>query len=239
MILEVCIDSVASAVAAERGGAARVELCDNLVEGGTTPSLGMIETVRAAVRLGLMVMIRPRGGDFVYSVSELEVMRRDIRAARSAGADGVVLGLLTRTGEVDLDRTGSLVEEADPLPVTFHRAFDMVRDQEAALEGLVAAGVRRILTSGGRDSAYDGRLRIGELVRRSAGRVVILPGGGINLENAGEVVRDTGAGEIHVGGPLTASGESFGDPLAGFARVPSVVDEGKVAALLASLERHP
>lgn len=235
MILEVCIDSVASAVASERGGAARVELCDNLAEGGTTPSLGMIETVRAAVRLGLMVMIRPRGGDFVYSASELEVMRRDIRAAKRAGADGIVLGLLTRTGVVDLDRTGSLVEEADPLPVTFHRAFDMVPDQNAALEALMVIGVSRVLTSGGNDSAYDGRMRIRELVQQSAGRIVILPGGGVNLANSEEVVRVTGATEIHVGGPVTASGESFGDPLAGFARVPSVVDEKKVADLLARI----
>src|SRR5512142_2116911 len=148
MIYEVCIDSVEGAIAAQQGGAQRVELCDNLVEGGTTPSLGTIRLARQRVSIGVNVIIRPRGGDFYYSSLEFEVMRQAILAAKEAGADGVVIGLLLPDGRVDADRTRALVELARPLSVTFHRAIDLCRDSAEALEDLAGIGVDRILTSG-------------------------------------------------------------------------------------------
>ena len=143
LTIEVCLDSVESARAAEQGGAQRVELCDNLVEGGTTPSLGMIETTRAAIRIGLQVMIRPRGGDFLYSPDEFAVMKRDVTAAKAAGANGVVFGLLQPDGTIDRTRSAELIALARPMSVTFHRAFDMTRDAFSALETLVEMGVAR------------------------------------------------------------------------------------------------
>src|SRR5512146_3272836 len=150
MIYEVCVDSVEGAVAAQQGGAQRVELCDNLVEGGTTPSLGMIRLTRQHIAIALNVIIRPRGGDFFYSPLEFEVMRQDILAAKEAGADGVVIGLLLPDGRVDVERTRALAALARPLSVTFHRAIDLCRDPAEALEELAGLGVDRILTSGRR-----------------------------------------------------------------------------------------
>ncbi len=179
LLFEICIDSVDGAVAAQQGGAQRVELCDNLVEGGTTPSIGTIRLARANIAIGLNVIIRPRGGDFCYTPLEFEVMRQDILAAREAGADGVVIGLLQPDGRVDAARTRALVELARPLSVTFHRAIDLCRDPLEALEDLAAIGVDRILTSGCRPTALEGAEVIAGLVRRSNGRVVIMAGGGV------------------------------------------------------------
>src|SRR5215831_13150816 len=148
MRIEICVDSVAGASAAERGGADRVELCDNLLEGGTTPSAGCIKVVRQGLKIGLQVIIRPRGGDFLYTEHELAVMREDIRIAKDLGANGVVLGCLTSNGAIDRDRTAELIALARPLNVTFHRAFDMCRDPHQALENLVTLGMDRVLTSG-------------------------------------------------------------------------------------------
>ena len=197
ILVEACVDSVESAAAAAHGGAGRIELCANLVEGGTTPSAG---TIALARDLGVVVhvMIRPRGGDFCYTAREFESMRRDVREARRLGADGVVFGLLAPDGTIDADRSRILVEEARPLRVTVHRAFDVSRDPDEALDTLIGLGVDRVLTSGQQAAAPDGLPLIRSLVRQAAGRIGILPGGGITAANVAEVVRATGVREVHV-----------------------------------------
>jgi copper homeostasis protein len=197
-MLEICIDSVASARAAGAGGADRVELCAGLPEGGTTPSAGMIRRVRAVFPGRLMVIIRPRGCDFLYSEEEMEVMLRDIEAARDLGADGVVLGCLSPDGTVDKARCRRLLTAAGSLDVTFHRAFDMTRDLGEAMEDIIDLGIRRILTSGGCRDVPAGAAVIRDLVARAGTRVSLMPGGGITVENIGEMMRATGAREIHL-----------------------------------------
>lgn len=197
MNLEICVDSVESAMAAEQGGADRIELCSALSEDGITPSLGMIRTVRQAVRLDLYVILRPRGGDFVYSEHEFAVMREDIRIARQAGCDGIVLGLLTADGAIDVERTRLLIEEAAPLPVTFHRAFDMVVDPSAALEDVIACGAVRLLTSGGCVTALEGAAQLARLQAQAAGRIHLMAGGGVRLRHLREIVATTRITELH------------------------------------------
>jgi len=199
ILVEVCADSVASAIAAERGGAARVELCSSLIEGGLTPSARLIEMTRAAVSMPLHVMIRPRGGDFCYEPEEFEIMKRDIAVAQRVGATGVVFGILDANGNVDVARTRQLADVARPLAVTFHRAFDMTADLFRALEDVCAAGVDRVLTSGGEPTSLLGQETIAQLVRKSEGRIVIMPGSGIRPENARSLVERTGVKEVHVG----------------------------------------
>jgi copper homeostasis protein len=196
--VEVCVDSVEGAVAAQDGGAVRVELCDNLIEGGTTPSAGTIALARRHIDIGLNVIIRPRGGDFCYSDIEYEVMRYDVAEAKRLGADGVVIGMLTPDGDVDVSRVSGLIEVARPLSVTFHRAFDVCRDPFAALETLIDLGVDRVLTSGQEQSVLEGVDLIAELVRRAGDRIIVMPGGGLNERNVGKIVAQTGVKEIHV-----------------------------------------
>jgi copper homeostasis protein len=174
-----------------------VELCANLPEGGTTPSAGMIRAVREAFSGGLMAIVRPRGYDFLYSREEMEAMEFDISTARNLGADGVVIGCLTADGRVDADRTARLMVAAGPMDVTFHRAFDMTRDLAEALEDLIRLGVPRVLTSGGKADVPRGAANISELVRQAAGRIAIMPGGGVTEDNLAEIVRKTGVREIH------------------------------------------
>jgi copper homeostasis protein len=200
VLIEACVDSVPSALAAEAGGAGRVELCDNLIEGGTTPSAGTIAEAKARLRIPVFVMIRPRGGDFLYSDVEYDVMLRDVAHARALGADGLVLGLLDRSGAVDVERTATLVEAARPLPVTFHRAFDVARDPEEALDTLIGLGIERVLTSGQAPTAPEGAELIARLVQWAAGRIGILPGCGVDETNVRELVAQTGAHEVHVRG---------------------------------------
>lgn len=200
MKLEVCIESAESAIAAEAGGANRVELCDNLMEGGTTPSLGAVELTLKNVSIDVMMMIRPRGGDFLYTDLEYEIMMRDIQVAKELGVYGVVFGLLTPDGRIDKPRTAKLIEAARPLCVTVHRAFDMTIDPFEALEDLIELGVDRILTSGQEPSTEQGIELITELVRRSGDRIIILPGCGIEESNITELIERTGVQECHVTG---------------------------------------
>lgn len=204
MILEICADSVESSVNAEAGGAGRLELCGALEIGGITPGPGTICSVLANVSIPVFVMIRPRGGDFLYSDYEFEVMRRDIDYAREAGAAGVVLGLLRRNGSIDTDRTAWLTEYASPLEVTFHRAFDLAADPFVALEEVIAAGASRILTSGQQSSAIQGAELIAQLVERAGNRISVMPGAGINQSNIRQLINLTGAKEYHLTGRKVA-----------------------------------
>ncbi|SDJ99187.1 copper homeostasis protein [Catalinimonas alkaloidigena] len=196
-LFELCVNSAASAVAAQTGGADRVELCENLFDGGTTPTAGTIATARRHLTIPMMVMIRPRGGDFLYSDLEWEVMEHDVKTAKDLGADGLVTGILTPDGRVDMRRMEQFMRWADPLPVTFHRAFDVVRDPLEALENLLDLGVARILTSGQESTAWEGADLIRELVLHAGDRLIILPGGGITDRNLQKLVDHTGVREVH------------------------------------------
>ena len=198
MIVEACVDSVESALAAERGGAGRLELCDALFDGGTTPSAGMIAACRDRVSIPLFAIIRPRGGGFVYSEPELDVMRRDIAVARDLGADGVVIGALRPDGTVNEEHVRSLVDVARGRPVTFHRAFDFVPDLGAALETIIAAGVTRVLSSGGARTAREGVAALAALVAQAGDRLAVMAGGGVREDNVQEIVADSGVREVHV-----------------------------------------
>jgi copper homeostasis protein len=198
ILVEACVDSVASSLAAERGGADRLELCDALFDGGTTPSAGMIAACRAAVSIPLFVLIRPRGGGFVYSDAERDVMRRDIVVARELGADGVVIGGLRPDGTIDVALVRLLMAAAGELPVTFHRAFDLTADLVASLESLAGAGVARVLTAGGAQTASEGATTLGDLVRRAGSRLTVMAGGGVREDNVQRLVERTGVREVHV-----------------------------------------
>lgn len=196
-LLEVCIDSVAGAQAAEQGGADRLELCANLLEGGTTPSTGMIRSVLAATSLPVMVMIRPRGGHFTFDAQEQQVMYREAEAVLREGVAGIVIGALRTDGSVDDAYCRRLLELRGQCSVTFHRAFDQVADPFAALETLVSLGVDRILTSGLAPTALEGISLLRELHDCARGRISIMPGCGVRSNNAAEILRETGAREIH------------------------------------------
>ena len=196
-LLEVCLESVADVLAAEQGGADRVELCADLVEGGITPSAGTIRLAVERARIPVMVMVRPRGGDFLYDDVELEVMQRDIAAAKASGAAGVVFGVRAADGRVDRERTARLLDAARPMQVTFHRAFDMTRDPREALQSLVSLGVDRVLSSGQEASVPGGLPLLRELVRLAGDRITVMPGAGIDEHNIAEVAAATGARELH------------------------------------------
>ena len=196
-ILEICAGSVESAIAARDGGAARIELCAALEIGGTTPSAGLIAEARKIEGIVLNVIIRPRGGDFLYNEHEAACMEQDIRTCRQLGADGVVIGALTAEGDIDTALCKRLIDAADGMSITFHRAFDMCRDPKRALEELIAIGCDRVLTSGQAATAEDGLPLLKELVQQAAGRISIMPGCGVNSGNAARILQATGAVEIH------------------------------------------
>ena len=196
-VLEICVDSLESARAAQSGGAQRVELCSSLSEGGITPSSGLIGVVRECLSIPVFVIIRPRAGDFSYAPEEFALMKRDIARAKAYGVNGVVLGVLLQDGQVDIERTRELVELARPLEVTFHRAIDWAPQMEDALEQVIAAGADRILTSGGAQTAMQGMKRIARLVTRADRRISVMVGGTVRQENIGELARKTNATEFH------------------------------------------
>jgi copper homeostasis protein len=200
VLVEACVDAIDAAREAEQGGAGRIELCGELLQGGVTPSAGLIESVKAKVRIPVCVLIRPRTGDFLYTDDEIDVMRRDIALCKSFGVAGVVLGALTSDGDVDVARLRALVELARPMSVTFHRAFDFARDRERALDALIGLGVDRVLTSGGAATALEGSSELSRLVHHAAERIVVLAGGSITSANVSGVVRSTGVREVHVRG---------------------------------------
>jgi len=201
-LIEICVEGIDGLVAAQQGGADRVELCASLLEGGLTPSLG---TVRAALDVATVpfhVMVRPRGGDFLYSAREFDSMRDDVAVFREAGVAGVVFGCLTEEAEVDTNRTRALVQLAGPAATTFHRAFDMTRDAEAALDALIACGVGRVLTSGQRDRAEDGAPLLRRLHKQAAGRIVVLGCGGLRPETIAGVQAVAQLDELHFSAPM-------------------------------------
>jgi copper homeostasis protein len=197
MVLEICVDSVESARSAQSGGAQRVELCCDLLEGGITPSAGLIGAVRESLVIPVFVMIRPRAGDFFYTAAEFSVMKRDIAAAKALGSNGVVLGVLLKDGEIDVERTRELVDFARPMGVTFHRAIDWVPRIEEALEEVIATGADRILTSGGMPTAGEGIETIARIVATAGNRLSVMVCGNIRKENVGEIARKTNASEFH------------------------------------------
>lgn len=200
MIIEACVDSFPSALAAQRGGADRIELCADLADAGTTPSSGTIACTLERLTIPVFPIIRARGGGFVYDADEIEVMRRDVIQARALGVQGVVIGALTADGRVDAEAVAQWLEAARGLPVTFHRAIDVCRDAAEALETLIRLGVTRVLTSGGHATAWEGRATIAALHRQGGGRITILAGGAVDEHNAAELVRATGVTELHVRG---------------------------------------
>ena len=199
VLLEVCANSVESALAAQQGGAARVELCENLFEGGTTPSHGDIQLARKMLHIKLYVLIRPRGGDFLYTDVEYEIITADVKHCIEAGCDGVVIGMLNADGTIDTERCAKLVQMATRmgLGVTFHRAFDMCADLDQALEDIISLGCERILTSGGKSTAIEGSRIIAELIKKANGRITIMPGSGVDEHNVEDLVRFTQVSEVH------------------------------------------
>lgn len=197
--VEVCTFSLESCVNAQTAGANRVELCAAMYDGGTTPSAGLIRLARELLSIELYVMIRPRGGDFLYSQQEFDLMKEEIRLVKESSADGVVLGILKADGTVDAERTRELVELAAPLKVTFHRAIDMTRNLEDALEDVIQAGCYRILTSGGRNTVNEGLEQIETLVKRAAGRIQIMAGSGVSAANTPSLLA-AGVDAVHLSG---------------------------------------
>jgi copper homeostasis protein len=197
MILEVASNSVDSALAAQEGGAGRIEFFTALELGGLTPSPGQIALARERLRIPLYVLIRPRAGDFLYSDLECETMRRDIEACAAAGCDGVVLGVLDADGKVDMPRCRSLVSAAGTMGVTFHRAFDLTHDLLSSLDDVIELGCERVLTSGAQTSALEGAALIRDLVASAAGRITVMPGAGITAQNIATLATFTGARELH------------------------------------------
>jgi copper homeostasis protein len=198
-LLEIAVQSRDSAIAAERGGADRIELCANLKAGGTTPSLELMQQTRAALKIPIHVMIRPRPGNFFYTAAEFAEMKNHITAARSANMDGIVLGILKEDSTIDVERTKELVQLAQPLKVTFHRAFDVSPNPLQSLERVIATGADRILTSGGAPTAPEGASLLSKLNAAANRRIIIMPGGGIRPDSLDSLYRITQASEFHAG----------------------------------------
>lgn len=195
--LEVIAFTIESCTTIEKAGAHRIELCDNPGEGGTTPSYGFIKKAREKVSIDLFPIIRPRGGDFLYNDDEFEMMQKDIQLCKELHCDGVVIGLLNGDGSVDKKRTQELVELAYPMEVTFHRAFDRVKEAQQALEDVIDAGCTRVLTSGLHPTVHEGKEVLQQLVQQAQGRIIIMPGSGLRASNIAEIAKVSGAAEFH------------------------------------------
>ncbi|MBN2172677.1 MAG: copper homeostasis protein CutC [Bacteroidales bacterium] len=243
LLIEVCAAHVQSALEAQKGGAKRVELCDNLYEGGTTPSYAAIRLAREKLNIGLNIMIRPRGGDFCYSDLEFEIIKEDIAVCKKLGADGVVFGILLPDGNIDLDRTKTLVDMANPLNITFHRAFDMTPDPFRALEEIIGLGIHRILTAGQQNTVPEGIDLIKKLVENAKGRIIIMPGSGINEANIRQIRDSTGATEFHLTGrnPVESKMKfrKAGIFMGGFSQIPeyeiSITDHQRIREIVKKL----
>ena len=205
--LEICVDSAISALNAQSAGADRIELCDNLGEGGTTPGYGMIISARNNLSIGIHVLIRPRGGDFLYSDTEYDIMRIDIELCGENGIDGIVTGILLPDGTIDVERTARLIEFAYPMTATFHRAFDMCADPVRGIEDVIATGASRLLTSGQQNKALDAVELIRQLVIQAGERLIVMPGGGIDETNAAQIITATKAKELHLTGRMEIDSE--------------------------------
>jgi len=233
MTLEICANSFASALAAQVGGAQRIELCENLNEGGTTPSYGTIKRVREQLKIKVYVLIRPRAGDFNYSDDEFEIMKEDILTCKELGCDGVVIGLLDTAGNIDRLRTETLVNLAKPMGVTFHRAFDNCNDGLKALEELIACGCERILTSGMKNFAFEGAAFLKELVTLAGERIIIMPGSGINEDNIQELISITQAKEYHTSAKMPIEGNmTYHNPAIKHMGNVEVSDERKIRKIV-------
>ena len=195
--LEICCYNITSALVAQQAGANRVELCADPADGGTTPGFGTIKTAREKLHISLYPIIRPRGGDFLYTDEEFEIMLNDVALCKQVGCDGIVAGILNKDGSVDKKRVRKLVELAYPLGVTFHRAFDWTADAHAALEDIIDTGCERVLTSGQQPTAPEGGELIGELVKQADNRILIMPGSGVRAANIIELAKKTKAEEFH------------------------------------------
>ena len=245
ILFEACVDSVEAALAAQQGGADRVELCTDLLEGGCTPGAGTIQLARQKLDIRMHVIIRPRGGDFCYSETGFEAMKLDIEFAKKAGAEGVVIGILNEDGTVDVGRTRALIELARPMSVTFHRAFDVTRDPYEALETLIGLGVDRVLTSGQEPTVLEGLDLIADLVRKADGRISIMPGGGITERNIGKIVAQSGVKEVHAAALAPAEGRmKYRNPrvfMGGELRPPeyavSLTDPNRIRALVSVIRQ--
>jgi copper homeostasis protein len=196
-VLEICVESLDRAVAAERGGADRIELCANLAADGLTPGKDLMQTVRRDVHIAIHILIRPRVGDFLYSKTEFEQMKREIGIAKDLGMNGIVLGLLDEGKQIDQKRTTALIKLADPLPVTFHRAFDLCWNLADSLQLVIDTGAERVLTSGGKARAADGLKCLANLVAIAEKQIAIMPGGGVRAHNIERILVETGAREVH------------------------------------------
>jgi copper homeostasis protein len=197
MTIEIVVYTIEAALKAQEGGADRIELCDNPAEGGTTPTMGMVDVIRKNLTIDVFAMLRPRGGDFCYSHNEFHVMKKDMYQLQKLSVDGFVFGILNPDGTLDKKRCKELIGLARPLKVTCHRAFDMTRDPFEALEDCIAVGFDRILTSGHRLTAFEGVDLIAELIKKANGRIAIMPGSGVNEKTVEAIVSKTGANEIH------------------------------------------
>jgi copper homeostasis protein len=243
--LEICCDSVESAIIAATAGADRIELCSDLIEGGITPGYGTISSARENLVINLNVIIRPRGGDFLYSDTEFETMKRDIENCYRLGVNEIVTGILLRDGSVDVERTSQLVKIALPMGVTFHRAFDMCNDPFKGLEDVITTGAGRLLTSGQKNSAAEGAVVIKKLVKQSNNRIIVMAGGGIDHENVENLIRTTNVREIHMTGrKVVQSNMTYiknGISMGGIRDIPEfsrkVADTEEIKEILKILER--